>query len=260
MLHQTSQGPLWVEHVRHPSASTQLVLWPGLFFDSTQHGPISQTLEAQVFLVDPPGFGRSPRWRALSVGGCAQAMLDLREPLQLESPVLGGTSWGGISAVHAARIDPDAVSGLVLINTPLGPGDPGAAGFVPELALLPSPLLALGAQSSLFGASSLASRGPQLRRALRRALATASPAARRAAAQAVMRKRPDLAPQLPRTTPPTLMICGAEDLMYPLEAIRAHADLLPDVTLEVIPGSGHSSALEHPEHVAASINAFLRDL
>jgi pimeloyl-ACP methyl ester carboxylesterase len=46
---------------------------------------------------------------------------------------------------------------------------------------------------------------------------------------------------------PTLVICGEEDRMTPVDLSRQLADSIPNATLEVIPRGSHLAMLEQPE-------------
>lgn len=56
---------------------------------------------------------------------------------------------------------------------------------------------------------------------------------------------------------PTLVISGEEDALFPTEAIREIAGLIPGAELETIPGSGHSPYYEVPETFNRIVDEFL---
>ena len=56
---------------------------------------------------------------------------------------------------------------------------------------------------------------------------------------------------------PTLVISGEEDALFPTEAIREVAELIPGAELETIPGSGHSPYYELPEIFNCLVDEFL---
>lgn len=56
---------------------------------------------------------------------------------------------------------------------------------------------------------------------------------------------------------PTLVISGEEDALFPTEAIREIAELIPGAELQTIPGSGHSPYYEVPERFNQIVDAFL---
>ncbi|ANY19960.1 3-oxoadipate enol-lactonase 2 [Tsuneonella dongtanensis] len=64
-------------------------------------------------------------------------------------------------------------------------------------------------------------------------------------------------PPLPKLTIPTLVIWGMDDTALPPENIAGMADVVDDLTLVEVPGSGHFVTWEAPEAVNAAIDAFL---
>jgi pimeloyl-ACP methyl ester carboxylesterase len=56
---------------------------------------------------------------------------------------------------------------------------------------------------------------------------------------------------------PTLVISGEEDALFPTQAIREIAELIPDAELKTIPGSGHSPYFEVPEIFNQVVDEFL---
>lgn len=61
--------------------------------------------------------------------------------------------------------------------------------------------------------------------------------------------RPDSRPLLPSITCPTLVVCGREDMLTPLQRSREIAEAIPGGTLEIIEQAGHLVTLERPDVV-----------
>jgi 3-oxoadipate enol-lactonase len=261
---QTDVGLLVVRRVG-PEEGRPVVLWPGLFFDGAQLAPLARELAREGFrvaVVEPPGMGGSTLLTGhVRMEDCGRALLAVCEALGLPRAVLGGTSWGGICAVHAALQAPGRVEALVLMNTPFaGGGSAGFMGLIPRLAgTLPSGFMAWGAAPSLLGRTTLRTR-PGLKQVLAAGLRGSTRRSLRLAAESVLWTRPDLRPLLPRVVCPALVLAGSEDAMYPLSQSEQAAALLPAGRLEVVEGTGHSSALEAPEHVRARVTSFLQGL
>jgi pimeloyl-ACP methyl ester carboxylesterase len=55
---------------------------------------------------------------------------------------------------------------------------------------------------------------------------------------------------------PTLIICGAEDKMTPLDFSRQLATGISGATLEIIEGAGHMAMLERPAEFNTSLDKF----
>jgi pimeloyl-ACP methyl ester carboxylesterase len=67
----------------------------------------------------------------------------------------------------------------------------------------------------------------------------------------------DAYPRLGDVHCPVLIACGSESDGCTPERARAHAGHLPAGRAETLPGLGHFGPLARPEHVAASVRAFL---
>lgn len=59
--------------------------------------------------------------------------------------------------------------------------------------------------------------------------------------------RPDQCDALRRVSVPTLILCGEDDTLCPLDRHEMMRDLIPGATLSVIAGAGHMPTLERPD-------------
>jgi pimeloyl-ACP methyl ester carboxylesterase len=64
-------------------------------------------------------------------------------------------------------------------------------------------------------------------------------------------------PALPNLTIPTLVVWGMEDLALPPENLEGLDEIIEDLTLVEVPGSGHFVPWEAPSKVNAAIDEFL---
>jgi pimeloyl-ACP methyl ester carboxylesterase len=62
---------------------------------------------------------------------------------------------------------------------------------------------------------------------------------------------------LPRLTNPSLIVWGRQDQIVPVICGEQYARLLPNATLRVIEGCGHSPMIERPDDFLARVRAFL---
>lgn len=91
----------------------------------------------EVYALDLPGFGRSPRQKPFSIQAEFSALAGWLAALKLEPVVVVGHSLGGyLSALLAAR-RPDQVAGLVLVDPAIFPPDYGWARLAAGLARAP---------------------------------------------------------------------------------------------------------------------------
>lgn len=72
--------------------------------------------------------------------------------------------------------------------------------------------------------------------------------------------RMDSRPHLPRIQCPTLVLCGREDVIAPVEVHREMADAIPNAELIVIEKCGHLSALERPQQVTEVMKSWLEKM
>jgi pimeloyl-ACP methyl ester carboxylesterase len=64
---------------------------------------------------------------------------------------------------------------------------------------------------------------------------------------------------LGRVSKPVLMLAGSEDDVVPLDNVRATHDALPNSTMVIAPGSGHSTPIEQPDTALNAIERFFEE-
>ena len=72
-----------------------------------------------------------------------------------------------------------------------------------------------------------------------------------------LRDRADSVPTLPTIDCPTLVLCGAEDHLCPVEYHELMASRIPGASLEVVEDCGHIASLEQPERVTDALRRLL---
>ena len=72
-----------------------------------------------------------------------------------------------------------------------------------------------------------------------------------------LQQRPDQRDTLRAVDVPTLILCGEDDTLCPLERHEMMRDLIPGARLAVIPGAGHLPVLEQPELTNREIKLWL---
>ncbi len=72
-----------------------------------------------------------------------------------------------------------------------------------------------------------------------------------------LRDRPDRQETLRAVTVPTLVLCGEDDRLCPLERHELMHRLVAGSTLTVLPGAGHLPTLEQPEATTAALRRWL---
>ncbi|MDH6112677.1 pimeloyl-ACP methyl ester carboxylesterase [Kitasatospora sp. MAP12-15] len=235
--------------------------------------------------LDLPGFGWSapPLDGNVSVSGHVRAVIGYLEASGRGPVHLVGNSLGGAVAVRLTALRPDLVRSLTLIS-------PALPELPPQRTALPTGLLAVP------GATRLIQRIPSGGRSVEQATdglldlvygnAGAIPAERREQAVTEYRRRMALPyalqmlvgsargivsaytergeqalwRQAERVEVPVLLIYGLRDKLVSYRSAARACAAFRDARLLVLPESGHVAMMEHPELVARSVRAFLREV
>lgn len=192
-----------------------------------------------------------------TVAGLARSVL-------AEAPerfALAGLSMGGYVALAVARMAPERVLGLALLDTNARPDAPEARAPREELIALaeegrfeevPRRLIPRLLAPANQSAAALTGVIDRMAHAI-------GPAAFVRQQQAIM-GRPDASRGLADMPAPTLVLCGEQDQITPPEQHREMARLAPRATLRILPRCGHMSTLEQPEAVTAALASWLADV
>ena len=210
----------------------------------------------RVVLPDLLGHGANARdpSRDLSVAGQAAYLDSFVTALGLDRFALGGNSMGGHVAAAYAAAHPDKVTRLVLVNAPGLPveGHEVYGGFAEPIATRED----FDALMARVVADPPTVPGPVKDHLIARANAdfdfinTAAGAVREGEGY-------DLTGGARNIAVPTLILWGEEDAVVPRAVADGYDRLIPDSTLTLLPGAGHSPQLEQPETVGRAIRAFL---
>lgn len=230
----------------------------GLFMWDAQ----AEALAAQHTVVrfDCRGFGASPPGDGLltmeRIADDAAALLD---HLGLSRAVVAGCSMGGYAALAFARRHPDRLRGLVLQDTRAGADAEEARRARAELAervLREGAAAAAEAFLPRLVGETTRRENPELVERLRAAILSTSPRGI-ADALAGLAARADSTPFLREIRVPTLVVCGAEDVITPPSEAESIQRAVPGARLEVVPRAGHLANLERPEAYEAVLRRFL---
>ena len=171
---------------------------------------------------------------------------------------LAGHSMGARVALEMARLAPERVERLALLDTGIHPLRDGETAKRDEIVTF----------AYDHGMAALAARwlppmvwaGNQADQALMDGL-TAMVLRRDADLHARQIKalvdRPDAAAYLPSIACPVLLVVGREDQWSPVAQHEEMLALLPDARLEIIEQAGHFAPIERPDQVADLLKAFL---
>jgi pimeloyl-ACP methyl ester carboxylesterase len=240
-------------HVEREGSGEPLLWITGFAISSEIFAPVIHHYagELECIRYDNRGAGRSHTpWWPTSIPELAGDAVRLLDALGIDSAHVYGLSMGGMVAQEVALRFPDRVRALVLGGT--WHGGPRVALPSPRIAAAlasrgaPSELRAQLVARALFSERFRREHPSELRKHLRN-LAAHPASARGLAGHLTATSYHDTRARLHRITAPTLVLHGGDDALTPVRNAEVLAGLIPDATLEVLPGVGHAYLLEEPE-------------
>lgn len=258
---------LWLEEAG-PTDGPALLLVHGLAARGVVWRRVVPPLAARglrVLVPDLPGHGRSDgkRHRATySPRFFARVLVDLADALGIDRLSVAGNSLGGVVAARLALAAPERVERLALVDS----AGLSAAGipWPTRLLYLPFVLGALiGVAPSPLWFRLFLQRAVVADPAQAMELADALyrhpplPTAVRRSAAALLGPDGTLADELSDLVPPTLVVWGEADVLFPVAIAEAAVRRMPRGRLVRIAGAGHVPQWEAAEAVAALLGDFL---
>ena len=233
-------------------------------------GPLSKRF--RVMAVDLPGFGESdparpaPRDRRGARDDPfkedGEFLFEVTEQMEVRNAIVCGISWGGQLAVQLADLHPDRVEKLILICTTglhchLLARNAIIRMILPPLlkAVLRSPfLIDYFSRRSFY---KIENRPPDLCSQFRKGLQREGRSdAFLAALLDAAAGDPDFRGRLSRLRIPSLIIWGKNDLIAPAEDAYRIGGAIPNATVRIFPGCGHSVPLEKPRELVEAFFVF----
>ena len=211
--------------------------------------------ERRALAFDYPGYGESdPAPEGTGRDDFARTILDAMRALDIPRAHVCGLSLGGVVAIAMHALDPDACASLILADSfashPDGHGicdrSVGATQTGTMRMLAEARVDVLLAQPA----------DPAVRGQVIETMAAIDPEAYVVGAEAVWLARQEERAAAIRC--PTLVLCGAEDLVTPPALSIALMKLVPGANYEPIERAGHLSNLERPEDFNTLVGAFVR--
>jgi len=227
-----------------------LLLMPGLLCDAALWRHQTESLE------DVAAMTVADMTRDDSLDGMARRALATAP----DRFALAGLSMGGYAAMALMRLAPERVSHLALLDTSARPD-------AIERKTVRRDLMTQARAGDLEGviehhlpsfvaADRLGDRA--LTSTVRASAHAVGAAAYQRQQQAIM-DRPDSRPSLQAIACPTLVLCGRQDALTPVEVHEEMASLIPGAKLIVVENCGHLAPLERPEAVSAVLRYWLAD-
>jgi 3-oxoadipate enol-lactonase len=211
----------------------------------------------RVTVFDLPGVGYSGvATSRVTLAWLADMVAGFSLTVGLEDPVVLGWGLGGQIALSLVERHPGLASALVLVDTAAGGADAdlpsrGVVRLLSEPAATPLTLSTVlfpptvaGLAERLSWPDSLFEGPPDWM--------TAQSVEAEASLQATIWRTASLRAELARMTTPALVVCGADDVVFPPLNSSRLASEIPHATLVSFPGSGYGAIIEdEPEFVAA---------
>ena len=225
-----------------------IVFFPGLLCDEV----VWQEQRKALSFADSisPSYGH-----AASIEEMARLVLS---EVGAERFSLAGHSMGGRVALEIARMAPQRVERLALLDTgmePIAAGEAGASERAKRKALLDKALENGMREMGGQWARGMVHPGrldtPLFEEVLDM-VARFTPSIFAAQIDALL-GRPDATAVLQALNCPTLLVCGRQDLWSPLSRHERMQQLCPGAELVVIEDSGHMSTMEQPEQVSKAL-------
>jgi pimeloyl-ACP methyl ester carboxylesterase len=233
------------------SAPQPLVLVPGLLCDAQLWAPQIAGLAgiADAWVPVPTQHA--------SIEALARAVL---ADCPFERFALAGLSMGGYIAMAIQRQAPQRVTHLALLDTNAVADAPAASAARRELVAR-SRAEGLGAVADALLPRLVWPQAPQhaaLHATVRSMAWNVGPDAFARQQEAII-GRPDARAALAAVACPTLVACGAQDLLTPPALHEEIAALVPGARLAVFADCGHLSTLEQPAHVTQALRTWLAE-
>ena len=226
-----------------------LVFLPGMMCDARLFGPQIAELSADHCVTI------APVTQGERIEEIASGLLD-QLPARF---ALAGLSMGGIVAMELLRRAPDRITRIALMDTnPLAEAPPVAAAREPQIVGVRTGRLEQVMREEMkphYLAPGL-HRGEVLDLVMEMAL-TLGPEVFVRQSRALQRRR-DQQGILRKCKVPTLVLCGAHDVLCPVKRHTFMAELIPYAKLVVLENAGHLPTLEAPEETTQALRDWMK--
>lgn len=235
--------------------TSTLLLLPGLLCDKSVWADQTEALSPHAICIVPNYGGLD------SIPAMAKSVLAAAP----EGPLMvAGHSMGGRVALEIARLAPQRVSRLALLDTgtePIADTQAAAEERAQRMALLQTArrhgMRAMGEQWAR-GMVHPVRLGTPVFETILAMIGRSTPEIFQAHLHALL-GRPDARPVFSGLQCPTLLVCGRQDNWSPLARHEEMQRALPHSRLTVIEDSGHMTTMEQPEAVSRALLQWLKE-
>ncbi|HYI09814.1 MAG TPA: alpha/beta fold hydrolase [Thermoanaerobaculia bacterium] len=208
-------------------------------------------------MPDLPGFGQSRSAVGnLTMDDYARIVIDLLDHRGIDRAVVAGLSMGGYICFALARLAPERLSGLILIDTrETADTEEAKKGRYASIEKVKKEGIGSVMESMLPKMLTPAA-PPEMKERVREIM-TSSSADGVTAALRAMAERPDSSSLLPGIAVPTLVIVGEEDSITPPADAERMAAAIPKARLVKVAGAAHLANYEQAEEVNKAVAGFM---
>jgi pimeloyl-ACP methyl ester carboxylesterase len=214
----------------------------------------------RVIALDIRGFGKSTDEKSeLSIDMFANDLKDFMDKLDVEKAVICGLSMGGFIALNALKKFPQRFDALILCDTQcIADTEEVKANrykTIEEINAKGADDFKDGFIKKVFHIDSLANKKNVVKQVREVVFANSEDVIKNGLV--ALAERLETCSFLSEITIPTLIICGREDEVTPLEQSQSMNESIHGSTLKVIDNAGHVSNLEHPDEFNRYLHDFL---
>jgi 3-oxoadipate enol-lactonase len=205
---------------------------------------------------DLPGFGQSPAAEISTVDDYARLALEVLDAAGIDRAIVAGFSMGGYIALALARLAPERLRGLILIDTrETADTEEARKGRYATIEKVKAEGTASVVDSML--PKMLTPGAPETMRDRVREMMSSASADGVAGALRAMAERPDSSELLPRIDVPTLIVVGEEDPITPPADAERMARAIPNATLVRLARAAHLSNYERAEEFNEAVREYV---
>lgn len=219
----------------------------------TWHPYLRRLAGMRVFTLDLPGHGDSVGPGKETMAGYAHAVLNFMDEANIPKALIAGFSMGSAVALTLVIRHPERFTALALLGggakMPVSPKFLDTAG---DPATFESAVDAITKYSFSPQAS------PDLLQLSKQSMMKVDPSTLLGDLRAC--DQFDVRAEVPHIKMPTLILCGAEDVMTPFKFSEYLHTQIPNSSLHILDNAGHMITLEQPREVADLLTQFLDGL
>lgn len=214
----------------------------------------------RVIAYDIRGFGKSTIGSAQgSINLFADDLVKFMDGLEIKKAIVCGLSMGGYILLNAIIRYPQRFDAIILSDTQCIADSFEAKEkrkkAISQIVAGKINDFALGFIANIFSDETKKTKGDVVEKIKRTILSTRAEAV--TATLSVLAERQNLCSSISQIEVPTLIICGEQDIVTPVEQAEFLHDTIPNSQLKIIENAGHMSNLEKPDEFNMHIVEFL---